>query len=93
MPMLHDEEFLARLQRGNRVQIPVLVRWKHRLDAGEVLRVYIVNRKARRRGSFYARVGKDGRFTIPRIIVEELEAEPGDVLKCTLRGPPSKEEE
>ncbi|KPV64379.1 MAG: hypothetical protein AOA66_0190 [Candidatus Bathyarchaeota archaeon BA2] len=57
------------------------------------LSVHVYSRKPHRSGSFYARVGKDGRFTIPRIIVEELEAEPGDVLSYTLHGPPSKEEE
>ena len=89
--MLRDEEFLARLQRGNRVQVPVLIRWKHRLDAGEVLRVRVW--RGHSGEYFYARLGKDGRFTVPKIVVEELELESGDVLECTLCAETAEEEE
>jgi hypothetical protein len=37
--------FYGRLQRGNRVQFPVLVRWRFRLKAGEVLKVGLLAEK------------------------------------------------
>lgn len=93
MPMLRDEKFLARLQRGNRVQVPVLIRWKHRLDAGEVLRVRVWSIEVDSGEYFYARLGKDGRFTVPKIVVEQFELEPGTVLECTLYSETAEEEE
>jgi len=41
LPLSCDEEFLARVQRYGRAQVPVLIRWKHKLEAGEVLSVHI----------------------------------------------------
>ncbi|TET20919.1 hypothetical protein E3J74_01255 [Candidatus Bathyarchaeota archaeon] len=84
MPMLRDEKFLARLQRGNRIQVPVLIMWKHKLNAREVLRVRVWSNEAHNSQSFYVRLSKDGRFRVPKIVVEELELEPGTVLGCTL---------
>lgn len=81
MPLEHREHFIARVQKNNRVQVPVLIRWKNKLNPGEILRVCVENSK---RKYFYARLSRDGRLTIPRIIVEELEVEPGDVLKVAL---------
>ncbi|MCK4435847.1 AbrB/MazE/SpoVT family DNA-binding domain-containing protein, partial [Candidatus Bathyarchaeota archaeon] len=33
---------------------------------------------------FYVKLGSNGRFVIPKIIVEELEVKPKDVLEITL---------
>lgn len=84
--MLSDEEFLARLQKGNRIQVPVLIKWKHKLDPGEVLKVRVWSVETGGR-SFYARLGRDGRFTVPKIVAKDLEVEPGEVLECKLYGP------
>lgn len=84
MSLARREEFLGRLQRNNRVQVPVLTRWKHKLGAGEVLTVYVYNDETGESVRFYARLSKDGRFTIPSIVVKKLEAESGDVLDVTL---------
>ena len=37
MPVSEIERFLGRLQQGNRVQVPHLIRWRHKLESGEVL--------------------------------------------------------
>ena len=84
MPLSCDEEFLARVERYGRVQVPVLIRWKHKLEAGEVLSVYVRLTKRFGSESFYARLSKDGRFTIPRVVVEELGIEPRDMINVTL---------
>jgi len=92
LSMLPEEEFPAKLQIGNRIQVPVLIRWKYRLDPGDVLRVRLWSRRTLSGESFYARLGKDGRFTVPKIVVEELEAKPGTMLKCTLYFETAEEE-
>jgi len=74
LPLRGKEAFHARVQRYNRVQIPVLVRWKHKLGVGEVLDVHVhLHEKGALFGeSFYARVLEGGRITIPKLVVELL---------------------
>jgi len=84
LPLCCDEEFLARVQRNSRVQVPVLIRWKHKLEVGEVLRVYIYFTRKSGREGFYARMSGDGRFTIPKVVVEELGIEHEDMIKVNL---------
>jgi len=81
VPLENRESFIAKLQRNGRVQLPVLIRWKNKLNPGEILSVRVENSSIE---YFYARLSRDGRLTIPRIIVQELEVEPGDVLKVAL---------
>jgi len=88
-----EESFPARVQRFNRVQIPVLVRWRHKLNAGEVLYVRVYNPESYREELFYARVLKGGRITIPKLVVELLGIEPGDVVYVTLYSDKPEEEE
>jgi len=82
MPLTYEEDFVAKLQKHNRVQIPVLIRWKHKLECGDVLRIRIYNRGNSE--YFYAKLSVDGRFTIPHVAALELEAEPGEIIKVTI---------
>lgn len=82
--MLHDEFFLARLQKYNRIQVPVLIRWKHKLEPSEIFGVYVHCPEKFGSESFYGKLTKDYRFTVPKIVVEELQLEHGDTLKVTL---------
>ena len=84
MPLSCDEEFLARVQRNSRVHVPVLIRWKHKLEAGEVLRVYTYFTQKSGNEGFYERMNRDDRCTIPKVVVEELGIEPRDMIKVTL---------
>ena len=74
MPLTRQISFKAVLQRGNRVQVPKLVRWQFKMDASQVLKVSVkepgsfVSREV-----FYARMNKDGRITIPRLTLEILD--------------------
>lgn len=81
MPVKVREEFLARVGVLNRIKIPVLVRWRNKLEPGEIL---VVTVRARFAHKFYARYRKDFRITVPKLIAEDLELEPGDVVKVTL---------
>lgn len=82
MPLTCEEEFVGRLQKGNRVQIPVLIRWKNKLKPGEVLRVCIYVEGVEE--CFYVRLGAGGRFTIPEVIRARIAVRPGDILEVTL---------
>lgn len=41
MPAERTEQFLARVGVGNRIQVPVLVRWRNRLQPDEILSVHV----------------------------------------------------
>lgn len=83
MPLKFEEKFLAKLQKGNRVQIPVLVRWRHKLKPREVFKVQVA-KSIIIPATFYGRLTRDGRLTIPKTVIQEIKAEPGDILKITL---------
>ncbi len=74
IPLTECVSFKAVVQKNRRIQIPVLIRWKHKLEPGEVFRVDL--RVGYHREEFYARMSKDGRLTIPKVIAREfLESE------------------
>jgi len=93
VPLIGEESFSARLQRYNRIQIPVLVRWKHKLEQGEVLYVRVYNPSNYNKKEFYAKVLEGGRITVPKLLVELLEIEARDVVYVTLYAekPPREE--
>ena len=77
-------EFLGRLAAGNRVTVPVEVRWRFRLEPGEV---YHVRLEFMEWGSaeFYARLQKGGRLTVPIEVVEAAELERGELMKVRIQ--------
>jgi len=77
----HKEHFIAKLQKNNRIQLPVLIRWKYKLNPGEILSVRMENSSFE---YFYARLSRDGRITVPKIVVERLEIKPGDIVEVAL---------
>ena len=81
MVLQGTEQFLAKLQKGGRIQIPVLIRWKNKLEAGEVFVVKIFNFVSQ---TFYGRFCMDGRISVPKIVREELKIEPGHLLTVKL---------
>ena len=75
MPLTEKVEFLARLQKLNRVQIPVEVRWRYKLKKGEILEVQVLPTEGCSASAerFVARLLGDGRITIPWEVAQELE--------------------
>jgi bifunctional DNA-binding transcriptional regulator/antitoxin component of YhaV-PrlF toxin-antitoxin module len=69
-------EFQTALQRGNRVQVPKLVRWKFKLESDQVLKVSVwadvISWK-----TFYACMDKSGRITVPKVVQNEFLSEFG----------------
>ena len=73
MPLTERVEFKARIQKGNRVQLPKLVRWRFKLETSQTLKVSgtIMNLFSGWE-TFYARMDKSGRITIPKLILKQF---------------------
>jgi hypothetical protein len=86
MPLTESVDFKAVLQKGNRIQIPKLIRSQYQTDPSQVLKVNVTTGSLRE--EFYARIGKDGRLTIPKLTLQLLQREDeslvGYVLEVTI---------
>jgi len=88
--------FKAVVQKNRRIHIPVLIRWRFKLEPGEIFKVHL--RLDHRYEVFYGRMGTDGRLTVPKIIAKEfLESEEeslsGYIAEVTLYPVRGEEEE
>ena len=89
MPLTQKVTFKTMLQRGNRVQVPKLVRWQFKMETKQVLKVGVnaINLWTGRQ-FFYAKMGKDGRILIPKLTMALLRSEKPDlagyVMEVTL---------
>jgi bifunctional DNA-binding transcriptional regulator/antitoxin component of YhaV-PrlF toxin-antitoxin module len=67
--------FKTRLQRGNRVQVPKLIRGQFKLEASQVLRVMVCLVDVRMSWeTFYGKMDKSGRITIPKLALSLLQS-------------------
>ena len=79
MPLTETVSFKAVLQKGNRIQLPKLVRWRFKLETDQVLRVSVKPQDDYGSGEeFYARMDKSGRIVIPKLIRDLLGQRIGD---------------
>ncbi len=68
MPLSKAVDFKTVLQRGNRVQLPKLVRWQFKMETTQVLKVSVKPANSFCDWeSFFARMNRDGRLTIPKL--------------------------
>ena len=89
MPLTEKVNFKTPLQRGNRVQIPKLVRWQFKLEPNQVLKVTVrIYGLVVISETFYAQMGKDGRVVIPKLILDLLKRDKpsleGDIMEIIL---------
>jgi hypothetical protein len=89
MPLIQKVSFKTVLQRGNRVQVPKLVRWQFKMDTEQVLKVAVNAVNVWSGGqTFYTKMGKDGRITLPKLQRELLRGKERDltgyVMEVTL---------
>lgn len=72
MPLDRSVFFKAVVQEGNRLQVPCVMRGQFGLESSQVLEVRI--RVAERIGTsvetYYAKMRRDGRFGIPKLIMK-----------------------
>jgi hypothetical protein len=75
VPLAEAVSFKTLLQRGNRVQVPRLVRWQFKLEPEQVLRVTVevkVSEYASASERFFGRMSGDGRITVPKLVLALL---------------------
>ena len=72
MPLTESVSFKAVLQKGSRVQIPRLVRWQFKLEPTQILKIRVESEDSYHGEEFLGRMNKDGRITIPRLILNLL---------------------
>jgi len=73
MPLTQRVDFQAALRRSNRVQIPKLICWQFKMDADQVLKVGVkVPNTFKGWQFFYSKMLKDGRITVPKIVLSNL---------------------
>ncbi len=74
LPLTGAVEFRAVLQKGNRVQVPKLVRWEFKMEPSQVLKVQVgAEGGYGRKECFYGKMNVDGRVTIPKVALGLLQ--------------------
>jgi len=75
MPLTGEETFKAKLQRRSRFAVPKLLRWRCKIESGELLKatVGVFGSENYEKEEFLAKVSVDGRLTIPKLTMEILE--------------------
>jgi hypothetical protein len=74
MPLTWKVSFKTVLQKGNRVQLPKLVRWKYKLEPDQVLKVTVTAATIFcGYETYYARMDKSGRITITELMLKLLQ--------------------
>ena len=65
MPLTNQETFKAKLQRHNRLAVPTLLRWRYKMEPGELLKVTVKPLEPESYGEeeFLAKTATDGRLT------------------------------
>ena len=74
MPLTEIATFKAKLTRKNQIQIPRLLRWRYKMEHGELLKVNITpyNSESYQEEQFLAKMARDGRLTVPKLTIEVL---------------------
>jgi hypothetical protein len=67
MPLTGKVTFKAQLQKGNRIQVPKLIRWLHKLEPTQILKVTINVVDAFDEETFITRMGKGWRHNPPNV--------------------------
>lgn len=76
LPLTENIRFQARLEKGNRVQVPKPLRQRFAFDSSQVLTVSVRVIEANTDWQeFYAHMDKSGRITIPKLTLNLLFAE------------------
>lgn len=91
MPLTESVSFKAVLQKGNRIQIPRLLRWQFKLEPTQIFEIQVTLEGSFHEEEFLGRMNNDGRITIPKLIMnllkEEEENLEGHVFKVMLTPP------
>lgn len=86
--VLPSEAYHAQMQKQMRIQIPRLLRWKYRLDPGNVMRVQVTNKDSHDSQQFLARMQQGGRITVPKTVAQLLSLRPRQLVGVVVWLPP-----
>ena len=91
MPLTESVSFKAILQKGDRIQIPRLLRWQFKLEPTQILEIQVTLEGSFNEEEFLGRMNNDGRITIPKLIMnllkEDEENLEGHVFRVMLTPP------
>ena len=78
MPLTEKVTFTTTLQSLNKIQIPKLIRWRFKIDSDQALKIG-VNLLSMHMGwqFFYTKMRKDGRITVPNLVLSLMHEEKG----------------
>jgi len=84
VPLTERMDFKATLQKGNRVQLPKLVRWRFKLETSQILKVTVtaVNVFGGWE-TFYGKMDKSGRLTIPKLALKQIQSRRRELQSLT----------
>ena len=80
LPLTEPVNFKSKLQKGNRIQVPKLIRWLFKLEPTQTLKVEVRPEGSFEAEEFYVCMKKDGRITIPKLILQLLEEDEEESL-------------
>ena len=89
LPLTQKVTFQTVLEKGNRIQVPKIIRWQFKIESTQILKVG-VNAIDTGRGwqFFYTKMAKDGRIHISRLVLLILQGQKpsltGYLLEITL---------
>jgi hypothetical protein len=80
MPLTRKVTFNKKLEKGQRVQIPMMIRWEFKMEPDQVLKVGITfPNKFKGWQFFYAKMEKAGKIFIPKMILAPWQEEKNDL--------------
>ena len=85
MPLTEKVTFTTTLQSANKVQVPKLIRWRFKMESDQALKVG-VNFLDFHKGwqFFYAKIRKDGRLAIPKLMLSLFQDEKASLARYVL---------
>jgi hypothetical protein len=89
MPITERINFKTMLQKGNKIQIPELIRGQFKVETNQLLNVGVNDLNTQCGWQFFfAKMSKDGRIRIPLLIIKLLQSDEssitGHILEVTL---------
>ena len=85
MPLTEKVTFTTTFERFDKVQIPKLIRWRFKMECDQALKVG-VNFLGLHKGwqFFYVKMRKDGRVSVPKLVLSLFEDEKTSLSGCML---------
>ncbi|HKM59606.1 MAG TPA: hypothetical protein VJY36_01900 [Candidatus Bathyarchaeia archaeon] len=89
MPLTEKINFKTKLQKGNRIQVPQLIRWEFKAETNQLLNVGVNDLETQSGWQFfYTKMLKDGRIVVPLLTIRLLQIDEspvaGHILEVTL---------